>query len=54
TALARSFNKYYNHEPILKTDGAELRLARLNLVQAVCLTIRTALELVGIAVVERM
>ncbi|NLV48021.1 MAG: arginine--tRNA ligase, partial [Clostridiaceae bacterium] len=42
TALARSFNKYYNHEPILKTDGAELRLARLNLVQAVCLTIRTA------------
>lgn len=54
TVLARAFNKYYNHEPILKTEDPCLRQARLKLVEAVCLAIRTGLDLVGIAVVERM
>lgn len=54
TALARAFNKYYNHEPILKTEDQNLRQARLTLLQAVCQAIRTGLDLVGISVVERM
>ena len=54
TGLARSFNKYYNHEPILRTADDDLRLARLALVQAVCQAIKTGLDLVGITAVERM
>ncbi len=54
TALARAFNRYYTHEPILKTADQELRQARLALVEAVSLAIRTGLDLVGIGVVERM
>ncbi|NLB43576.1 MAG: arginine--tRNA ligase [Clostridiaceae bacterium] len=54
TALARAFNKYYNHEPILKTGDLLLRQSRLALLQAVCQAIRVGLDLVGIGVVERM
>jgi len=54
TALARAFNKYYNHEPILKTGDPLLRQSRLALLQAVCQAIRVGLDLVGIGVVERM
>lgn len=54
TALARAFNKYYNQESILGTGDDKLRLARLNLVAAVCRVIRTGLDLAGIQVVERM
>jgi arginyl-tRNA synthetase len=54
TALARAFNKYYNHEPILGTADRDLRAARLTLLQAVCLGIRIGLDLVGISAVERM
>ena len=54
TSLARAFNKYYNHEPILGTEDPSLRRARLLLLQAVCLAIKTGLSLVGISVVDRM
>lgn len=54
TALARAFNKYYNHEPILKTEDQTQRKARLAMVQAVCQVIRMGLDLIGISVVERM
>jgi arginyl-tRNA synthetase len=54
TLLARTFNKYYNNEPILGTADPVLKIARLALLQAVCLAIRTGLDLVGIEVVERM
>lgn len=54
TALARAFNTYYNRESILRTDDPALRQARLTLLEAVCLTLRTGLDLVGIHVVERM
>ena len=54
TSLARTFNKYYNTESILGTGDPVVRQARLNLLQAVCLAIRTGLDLVGIAAVERM
>ena len=54
TLLARTFNKYYNTESILGTTDEKSRRARLALLQAVCLAIRTGLDLVGIAAVERM
>lgn len=54
TLLARTFNKYYNSESILGTADPAVRKARLALLQAVCLAIRTGLDLVGIAAVERM
>ncbi len=54
TMLARTFNKYYNTESILGTADPQVKRARLALLQAVCLAIRTGLELVGIAAVERM
>jgi len=54
TNLARVFNKYYHHEPILKTPDPDLRAARLALVDAVSIGIRTGLDLLGISAVERM
>jgi len=54
TNLARVFNKYYHHEPILKTQDLGLRSARLALVDAVSIGIRTGLDLLGISAVERM
>ncbi|NCA98417.1 MAG: arginine--tRNA ligase [Clostridia bacterium] len=54
TNLARVFNKYYHHEPILKTQDPDLRAARLALVEAVSIGIRTGLDLLGISAVERM
>ena len=54
TSLARTFNKYYNSESILGTADPVVRAARLRLLQAVCLGIRTGLDLVGITAVERM
>ncbi|HAL74737.1 MAG TPA: arginine--tRNA ligase, partial [Clostridiales bacterium] len=54
TLLARTFNKYYNTESILGTEDVHIQRARLTLLQAVCLAIRTGLDLVGIAAVERM
>ena len=54
TLLARTFNKYYNTESIIGTADPAVRNARLLLVQAVCLAIKTGLDLVGIATVERM
>jgi arginyl-tRNA synthetase len=52
--LAHLFNKYYHHEPILKTERPQLRMARLALVEAVSIGIRTGLYLLGIQTVERM
>jgi arginyl-tRNA synthetase len=54
TLLARTFNKYYNNESILGTADLTVQKARLALLQAVCQGIRTGLDLVGIAAVERM
>ena len=54
TNLARTFNKYYHHEPILKTADPGLRTARLALVSACSTGIRAGLNLLGIQAVERM
>ena len=51
--LAQGFNKFYHDNPIL-VDDAELRKARLALVEATRQTIQNALALLGIHAPERM
>ncbi len=55
TTLAKLFNKFYNSTPILK-DGVDenIKLARLALVNAVSIVIKSALGLLGIGTVEKM
>lgn len=55
TNLAKAFNKFYNSTPILKDDvDTNLKCARLALVDAVSVVIRSALGLLGIGTVEKM
>lgn len=55
TNLARTFNKFYNSQPILKADVDEnTKKARLALVEATSQVIKTALGLLGIETVESM
>jgi arginyl-tRNA synthetase len=52
--IARAFNKFYNNESILSAPDEGLRRARIALTEAVCVALRTGLDLVGISAVERM
>lgn len=55
TNLAKDFNKFYNANPILKSDVPEdVKKARLAIVEATCSVIKTALYLLGIETVESM
>ncbi len=55
TNLAKAFNKFYNSTPILKDDvNEDIRCARLALVEATSIVIRSALGLLGIGTVEKM
>ena len=55
TDLVKSFNKFYNTNPIMKSDvPEEVRKTRLALVDAACGVIKTALGLLGIETVESM
>lgn len=55
TNLAKAFNKFYNSNPILKSDVSEnVKKARLALVDASAQVIKTALGLLGIETVEKM
>ena len=55
TAVAKLFNKFYNTNPILKSDvDPEIRKARLALVEATTIVIKSALALLGIETVEKM
>ncbi len=55
TNLAKAFNKFYNSNPILKSDvSADVKAARLALVDATTQVIKCALELLGIETVEKM
>lgn len=55
TDLVKCFNKFYNANPIMKSDvDEELRKTRLALVDAACQVIKTALGLLGIDTVESM
>jgi arginyl-tRNA synthetase len=55
TNLTRAFNKFYNSNPILRSDvDAGTQKARLALVEAATTVIRSALGLLGIETVESM
>ena len=55
TGLVKSFNKFYNTNPIMRDDvDEETKKARLAIVDATCGVIRSALALLGISVVESM
>jgi len=53
-ALADKFNTFYAALPVLKADSPELANARLMLVDAVRITLRNALILIGIKAPQRM
>lgn len=52
--VAKAFNKFYNAHTVLNLEDADLKKTRLKLVEASCVVIKNALELLGIAVVEEM
>lgn len=52
--LAKGFSSFYDACPVLKAETPELRASRLLLVDLVGRTIKQALNLLGIRVVERM
>jgi arginyl-tRNA synthetase len=52
--LAQTFQVFYREVPVLKAETAELRLARLALVDAVGTVLRTGLGLLGIECPEQM
>ena len=52
--VARNFNRFYNNTSILGADSEEIKSARLALCEAVCDTLKSGLDLLGIGVVERM
>lgn len=53
TELAQQFNKFYNNCSIMKAEDS-VRDARLKLTEAACICIRSALNLIGVEVVEKM
>ncbi|MBO4243043.1 MAG: arginine--tRNA ligase [Clostridiales bacterium] len=52
--IARNFNRFYNNSRILGDEDSDMIKARLALCDAVCTTIKSGLDLLGIDVVERM
>jgi arginyl-tRNA synthetase len=52
--LAQAFNRFYHECPILKAENEELRAARLILVQAVKITLRNGLKLIGLEAPEQI
>ncbi len=53
-ALAKEYNQYYQHIPILKEADETVRLFRLKLSEKVAEHIRQAFSLLGIEVIEKM
>ena len=55
TGLVKAFNKFYNTNPIMRDEvDLETKKARLAIVDATCTVIKSALNLLGIEVVESM
>ncbi len=52
--LALAFNKFYEVAPVIEAETPQLRAARLRLVNCVRITLRNALNLMGIVAPERM
>lgn len=53
-SLAQTFNSFYSHVPVLKTQRPDLLESRLNLVRATIQVLQNGLQLLGIATFERM
>jgi len=53
-SLADKFNAFYAKHPVIKAESPRLSEARLGLVDAVRITLRNALKLLGIEALERM
>ena len=53
-ALADKFNTFYASLPVIKAETPELSSARLMVVEAIKITLRNALKLIGIEAPERM
>jgi len=53
-ALADKFNTFYNALPVIKAKPPELSDARLELVEAIQIVLRNALEMLGIEAPEKM
>lgn len=55
TSVVKAFNKFYNTNPIMRDEiDEETKKARLAIVDATCTVIKSALNLLGIDVVESM
>jgi len=52
--LASTFHSFYNAEKVLDKDNLERTKARLALIQAVGITLRNALKLIGVSAPEKM
>ena len=52
--LVKIFNSFYHSSPILKTSFEDRKMFRLQMLKAVSFTIKNALELLGIGVVQKM
>jgi len=52
--LASTFHSFYNAEKVLDKDNLERTKARLALIQAVGITLRNALRLIGVSAPEKM
>lgn len=52
--VAKTFNKFYNECPVLNAADANARLFRLHLSQTAAYIIQSAMQLLGIAMPERM
>lgn len=52
--LARAFNSFYSEVPVLNAETKELKTARLKLVDATGQVLKNGLQLLGIAVFEKM
>lgn len=52
--LAKSFNSFYQEVPVLSTQNEELKKARIELVKGVSQVLKNGMQLLGIAVFEKM
>lgn len=52
--IATIFNSFYDKYPVLSAKSSELRAARLAMTQAFCITMKNALNILGIQAPEKM
>ena len=52
--MAAAFNSFYHDQPVLRAETKELVEARLELVEAVTITLENGLKLLNIQSIEQM